>query len=196
MDLLTVVGDDPNLKYIVLERFHDASDFYEDLSIRPLESAINKFKSPYAMNNTLCQSSEWAYVISNFMPEIRKINEKRPKDNPLLVTSVDGLSANNDILWPANPTAQGFDIDHYFKAMNYKTEGVCEKPFVIEAYALQTVFLDKNGNLEEKKTADEKWKEAISWSIDKGVEGLTAGVECVAIATGQSRHPMKKKSNG
>ena len=145
LDLLMVVGDDPNLKYIVLERFHDASDFYEDLSVHPLESAINKFKSPYAMNNSLCQSSEWAYTISKFMPEIRKINKRRPKENPLLVTSIDGLSANNDILWPANPTAQEFDINLYFKTMTYKTVGACENP-------ISPAFLS-NSRTREQKTA-------------------------------------------
>lgn len=91
--LLQKIGSDPNLKTIVLERSNDVSSFYELLSTKKLSTAIDYFgfSSQQAQEQTLCRGpGEWSYVIKNFFPELRKINQSRP-NNPILAKSVDGI---------------------------------------------------------------------------------------------------------
>ena len=93
--LLQKIGNDPNLKTIVLERSSDVSSFYELLSTKDLSKSIQDFgfKSQQAQEQTLCRGpGEWSYVIKNFFPELRKINQHR-SHNPILAKSVDGIQS-------------------------------------------------------------------------------------------------------
>lgn len=100
-ELIKRVGLDPNLKTIVLERAGDISGFYEMLSTTDLKTTLENFKfaSNDAKIRSLC-AHEWAFAISYFFPELRKINQLRPKDNPLLVRSVDGMRSTLAEMWP------------------------------------------------------------------------------------------------
>jgi hypothetical protein len=94
--LLQKIGNDPNFKTIVLERSSDVSSFYELLSTKELSTAIDDFgfSSQQAQEQTLCRGpGEWSYVIKNFFPELRKINQRR-SDNPILAKSVDGIQTH------------------------------------------------------------------------------------------------------
>ncbi len=124
-DLLDVVGDDPKLKYVVIERFHTEAGFYEDLSIVPLAESLAEHSEvavsdPYKYS--FCMSRNWAHLIFYFMPKIRDINARRPPANKLIVTSVDELSS--------------FADSAATSSKNY-TPGNCElPPHYSRAYAL------------------------------------------------------------
>lgn len=100
-ELIKRVGLDPKLKTIVLERAGDISGFYEMLSTNDLKTTLEnyKFESDTAKIRSLC-APEWSFAISYLFPELRKINQLRPKDNPLLVKSIDGISSTIAEMWP------------------------------------------------------------------------------------------------
>lgn len=91
-ELLKIIGTDPKLKFIVIERAGDLSEFYEILSKQNLKDTLNvfKFQSEVARKQSLC-FGEWAYTIDKFFPDIRAINQRRDAKNPLIVKSVDGM---------------------------------------------------------------------------------------------------------
>ena len=99
MTLLRMVGSDPNLRFIVFERYHDNAAFYEDLSLRPLELVLKEryFRDLAALDASLCSSFAAApYTIARFFPLIREFNARRPAGRKLLVTAVDGTKSSND----------------------------------------------------------------------------------------------------
>lgn len=127
-ELLKKVGTDPHLKYIVIERAHDAAAFYRDLSLHPLHEVWkqNHFDSSSSRKNALCASPEWAYTVQNVMPFIQKLNRKRPPGNKLLVTAIDGISSNIPIDWPKyrGPySSQRCDLSDQHDAFLYATSG-------------------------------------------------------------------------
>jgi hypothetical protein len=95
-DLLTLIGDDPNLKYIVFERSHDISRFYEYLSTETLKESLRlfEFQSERTKINSLCISPEWAFTIGDFSPWLRKLNKNLRPENPILIKSVDSISSS------------------------------------------------------------------------------------------------------
>jgi hypothetical protein len=93
-ELLKLVGKDPNLKTIVLERFGDKSSFYEALSNENLQDAISSSNfTATTLTNTLCGTPEWAYTIQIFMPIIRGLNKDRARGNKVFVKTIDGLTS-------------------------------------------------------------------------------------------------------
>jgi hypothetical protein len=113
--LLERIGSDKRLKYIVLERNHDISGFYELLSVNDLDKSLDKFrfKDISAQQRSLC-FHEWAYSIAKFMPVIRRINKNR-SNNPILVKSVDAVPSDIDAeSWPGlgKPMADGTCSKH------------------------------------------------------------------------------------
>lgn len=105
-ELLEEVGHDTSLKHIVLERFHDNSAFYSDLSLKPFSELKPKldryFPNKISKKQSICRSIEWNYSITEFMPYLMNLNKKkRPNNNPLVAISLDGASAQHDIqFWP------------------------------------------------------------------------------------------------
>jgi hypothetical protein len=101
--LLKRIGTDPDLKYIVLERAGDISEFYETLSLIDLSETLEKFTFPsgLAKMNSLCMG-EWAYSIDKLFPDIRHINKRRDTSNPVLSVSIDGMDSFINESWPGN----------------------------------------------------------------------------------------------
>lgn len=99
--LLDQVGQDPRLKYIVLERFRENMPVLEAASLTSLDETeleqrlIQQYPEDDEGNvrRSLC-ASEWAYTWAEFMPRIRAINAARPAAHKLVVTTVDGSSAS------------------------------------------------------------------------------------------------------
>jgi VCBS repeat-containing protein len=93
-ELLTRVGHDPRLKYIVLERFHDDASLLQEASVHTLTEAElqTRFSSDRARDFSLCTSGEWAFTWAEFLESVNHVNRGRPKEHPVLVTSVDGAS--------------------------------------------------------------------------------------------------------
>ncbi len=112
-ELLDLVGEDPELKFIALERPSDASEFFQDLSIRPLTEVLEKFhfKSDSAKENTLCLSSEWARSIADFFPYLRVLNKKRIHRGlqPILVKTFDSVPSDqgNEMSGPTKTVKDG-----------------------------------------------------------------------------------------
>lgn len=102
-ELINLIGNDPNLKYIVFERSHELSRFYEHLSTESLETSLKLFEFPseHAKNNSLCVSPEWAYTIGEFIPWLRSLNKSQRPKNPILIKSVDFINSSTG-LPPAN----------------------------------------------------------------------------------------------
>jgi hypothetical protein len=95
LELLEVVGTDPQLKFIVMERSHEVSELYQLLSIFDLNTSLERFSfsSEKAKKGTLCDSAEWSYTISRFLPKIREINRKRFPLPPILVKTLENMPA-------------------------------------------------------------------------------------------------------
>lgn len=89
-DLLKMIGQDENLKYIVLERAGDLKVFYEILSVKDLKASLKdfSFKDRETLRYNICHH-EWAYTIDKLLPDVRAVNQRRV--SPLLVTAVDGM---------------------------------------------------------------------------------------------------------
>ena len=100
--LLEQIGADSNLRELVFERYHDNEPFYESLSEIELKDAL--IKAPFSTDQTLvrslCGANEWAYVVVEIMPLVRKINAKRPAGSKLRVIPIDGMTAEMDLNWP------------------------------------------------------------------------------------------------
>jgi hypothetical protein len=116
--LLDQVGQDPRLKYIVLERTRENAPVLEAASVTDMDETRLKqelqqrFVDLDGQSNvtgpvmpgitesvtfdarmSLCYS-EWAFTWAHFMPRIRAINATRPADHKLLVTAVDAVSTS------------------------------------------------------------------------------------------------------
>lgn len=94
--LLKLIGDDPNLKYVVFERPHDITGFYEILSTETLETSLKmfEFQSEFAKINSMCMSPEWAYTIGDFIPWLRNLNHNLRPNHPILFKSVDSTDSS------------------------------------------------------------------------------------------------------
>jgi hypothetical protein len=96
LELLEIVGNDPDLKYIVMERSYEVSGFYELLSTLSFESAMKQFKftPERTLTDNLCLNPEWSYTIKEFMPKLRKINRLRGSKRPILLKTIEGMPAD------------------------------------------------------------------------------------------------------
>ncbi len=99
LKLLKEIGNDPKLKYIILERPADNDSLYEQLSVKDILKDY-KFKSELSKDQSLCATSEWAYAISEFMPRIRELNNLRSPHQPLLVKVIDSVKSEVNMMWP------------------------------------------------------------------------------------------------
>lgn len=97
IDLLKEVGNDPRLKYLVLEQSHDNAEFYKELSKSPIDEVlkIHRFPSEHARMLSLCWSREWSYVYTHVFPVVQQINKLRPAGNQLMVLAIDGFSTSS-----------------------------------------------------------------------------------------------------
>lgn len=95
LELLEAVGSDPQLRYIVMERSYEATNFYELLSTFDLDRSLKEanFSSSNAQKGTMCDSPEWSYTISQFFPKLREINRKRFPLPPIIVKTLESVPA-------------------------------------------------------------------------------------------------------
>lgn len=95
LELLELVGNDPNLKYIVMERSHEVDEFYERLSTNGFDSVVRDFpfSSEKARTDNLCLNPEWSYTIKEFLPKLREMNKSRLPLRPILVRGMEGMPA-------------------------------------------------------------------------------------------------------
>lgn len=103
--LLQIIGHDPRLKRIILERSNEDAPMLEAASTTALTipDLISRFagKDPLTSQPStrrasfsLCLDGEFAYTWAKFLPHIQMLNAHRPPHNQLLVTSIDGVSAS------------------------------------------------------------------------------------------------------
>lgn len=91
--LLRYVGHDPHLKRIALERPIESARILEATSTHAIGTVEFRpyFPNEQSLRASLAQD-EWKYTFDTLMPKIRALNAQRPADNPVRVTTVDGVS--------------------------------------------------------------------------------------------------------
>ena len=96
VELLHEVGQDPHLKFIMIERDFSLRSIYETASTCPIDKEfIKKHLSDSDEERQILKGGNfWAqpFLISKVLPLIQEINRRRPPDNPIKVVPIDSES--------------------------------------------------------------------------------------------------------